>query len=250
MMTMAVELINSVKYYNNFMIKKILNKIIIRKLIVNNANRGFTLIELMVSISLYTVVSSVLISTVLMLSNVNVRLRNNVFAVNDMNLFLESLQRDIKMGSNFHCDSSIVAVPSYIEILGASSRILPSDCVFDSSLSSSATRGGGSRLIFKMQDGNYVSYNTDGTQNIKIDKYNTLGAAISSDYVFEGATNSTNIKISSLRFYVSGTDQTDGKQPTVTIKISGYSGARDQRGSLTNKIVEQQFTITPRSLDG
>ena len=211
---------------------------------------GFTLIELMVSISLYTVVSSVLISTVLMLSNVNVRLRNNVFAVNDMNLFLESLQRDIKMGTNFHCDSSSGAIVGLIEVSGANSRILPSDCKFDSSLVESPTRGGGGRLIFKMQDGTYVAYTTDTTQNIKVDKYNTAGVSISSDYVFEGAANSTNIKISSLRFYVNGTDQTDGSQPTVTIKISGYSGARDSRGNLIDKVVEQQFTITPRSLDG
>ena len=240
MMTMVVELIDFIYMYKNTLLK--INKY--------SFTRGFTLIELLVSISLYTVVSTVLISTVLMLSNVNVRLRNNVFAINDMNLFLESLQRDIKMGSNFHCDSNMGDILTYIEVSGSNSRILPSDCIFDGNLTSSATRGGGSRLVFKMQDGTYVAYTGDSTQNIKIDKYNTVGAAISSGYVFEGAVNSTNVKISSLRFYVSGTNQTDGRQPTVTIKISGYSGARDQRGNIIDKTVEQQFTITPRSLDG
>lgn len=220
------------------------------KNILLKLNKGFTLIELMVSISLYTVVSSVLISTVLMLSNVNVRLRNNVFAINDMNLFLESLQRDIKMGSNFRCDSGSGSIQSFIESSGANSRVIPNDCVFDSTLTSSATRGGGSRLIFKMQDGTYVAYTTSGAQNIQADKYTTTGALINTNYVFSGVANSNNIKISSLLFYVSGTDQTDSRQPTVTIKISGYSGARDNRGNLIDKIVEQQFTITPRSLDG
>ncbi len=230
---------------------KLLNKKYLDKINhKQNMTRGFTLIELLVSISLYTVVSTVLISTVLMLSNVNVRLRNNVFALNDMNLFLESLQRDIKMAINFRCDSSSTDIVYLLETSGNNSRVTPSDCIFDSSLNNSPSRGGGSRLIFKLQDSTYVSYTTDGSQNIKIDKYNTVGPIASTGYVFEGAANSTNIKISSLRFYVSGTDQADGRQPTITIKISGYSGARDKRGYLIDKSVEQQFTITPRGLDG
>ncbi len=234
--------------YKNILLK--INKLIIRKPIIKNINRGFTLIELMVSISLYTVIASVLISTVLLLANVNVRLRNSVFALNDMNLFLESLQRDIKMGSNFRCDNNNDGIAPYVEVLGANSRAIPSDCIFDSTLVTSPTRGGGSRLIFKMQDGTYVLYTVDNTRNIKIDKYNTVGAISSTGYVFEGAANSNNIKISSLRFYVDGTDQTDGRQPTITIKISGYNGARDNRGNLIDRPIEQQFTITPRSLDG
>ncbi len=222
-------------------------------------NKGFTLIELLTSSTLYTMVAVYLISTLLLLSNHDVRLRNKEFAVNNMLLSVETMQREIKLGSSFRCDSSVpdtgFPVGSVVDI-GIAGKVVAADCKYDTSLAVN-TQGGGGSLIFQAQDGTFINYYVDSQNKLRKARRYYDPAAIANHIVsdpnqaLDSTLSSDNVTIKSLLFYVEGTDQSDGRQPIITVKIKAdLSKNTDQRGQNQKNPIDIQFTVTPRGIDG
>ena len=222
-------------------------------------NRGFTLIELLTSSSLYTMVAVYLIATLLLLSSHDLRLRNKEFAVNNMLLSIETMQRDIKLGSSFRCDPGVsdtgFPVGSVVDT-GTSGKVVTADCKYDTSLAIN-TQGGGNSLIFQSQDGTFVNYYVDSQHKLRKARRhydpNAAGSHIvnDADQALDSTLSSENVFIKTLLFYVEGTDQGDGRQPIITAKVSAdLSTNTDQRGNNQKNPIEMQITITPRGVDG
>lgn len=155
-----------------------------------NQKSGFTLVEMLIAIGLFTVIVSFSLGAVLSIFDANRRARSSKTVVDNLNLAVENMSRTIRFGSNYYCGIS-------------SSLSETKDCSSDYDNSISVT--------FK---GNRIIYKLDGKSIQKSDN---------------GGSTYTNITspetvIEYLRFYVIGSSPSDDSQPYVIAVIEGYSG--------------------------
>lgn len=69
------------------------------------AKPGFTLIEMMVAVTLFAIVMMVGVGALLSLVEANRRAQAINSVMNNLNAALESMTRSIRVGTNYHCDS-------------------------------------------------------------------------------------------------------------------------------------------------
>jgi len=80
--------------------------------------RGFTLVEMIVAVGLFSVVMLISVTALLSLVNANKKAQALQSVMNNLNVTIDGMVRSVRMGSNYHCGSS-----------GASaSGMLPVDC--------------------------------------------------------------------------------------------------------------------------
>ena len=219
-----------------------------------NWSRGFTLIELMVSTSLYSIIAITLISILLLVSGTNQRLRKNEHAINNLMIAVENIKRDAKLGSNFRCDNRDVAIGAADFILdgAGSGSIVSRDCILDISnaINNGPTKGGDTRLTFRVDTDRFVSYYMGddpdgGTGKYIIRKtYSPIGNLISTAKI---TTN--DIDIQALHFYLEGSSQIDNTQPSIIVKAKGVNAHNDGRGSI-GRVFQIETAVTPIGLDG
>ena len=154
-------------------------------------NKGFTLVEILVAVALFTVIASFSTGAVLSIFDANNRARASKTVVDNLNLAIEDMVRTVRFGNNFHCGNS-------------GNLASPTNCP-DSS---------GSDLLDVTFKGDVIVYRLNGTAIQK-----------SSD----GGSNYTDItspetSIDYLRFYVFNSQSSDNKQPYVVAVIKGHSG--------------------------
>jgi len=149
---------------------------------------GFTLIEMIVAVSLFTVVIFVSIGALLTISDAS-RKANSIRSVMDnLNFAIESMSRSIRTGTDYACVGG-------------------GNCV-----------NGGTEISFVDQRGATVTYKYDaGTKSILVQK--DAGA-------FRGIT-SAEVQIEGLTFYVAGVGA-DGKQPRIIITARGTAGLKEK----------------------
>ena len=171
---------------------------------------GFTLIELMVSLGLFTVVSLMGISAVLVVIASNKRTLSANSVLSNLDLAIEDMSRSIRVGSFYSCGSYTPGLPPQT----------PNDCAPGS--------GGAS-------DGqNNFTFKPDlTTSDTDRDTYYLSGTGASAHIVKavngvdEGAITPPEVTITSLIFFVQGSvHQNDSvgsrTQPKVIIIIAGY----------------------------
>ncbi|MDP3784960.1 MAG: type II secretion system protein [bacterium] len=150
----------------------------------NNFKRGFTLLEMIVSLGVFSIAILISLSSIFSISDAQkkaVALQN---ALDNLRFAIEAASKEIRTGSSFHCGSDI--------------SLTPQDC------------GGGAAFTFLNADGETVSYYQDQSQLLK-----KVGAALPQ------SITAVTVKIERLVFYVSGAPSGDGRQPRVTIVIEG-----------------------------
>lgn len=156
---------------------------------------GFTLVEMLIAVSLFIVVVTISIGALLSVYDANKKAQSSKTVVDNLNLGIENMTRTIRFGSSYYC--------------GVSSSISATSDCFNGGNSVSVT--------FK---GNRIIYKWNGTINDPIQR---------SD---DGGINYTNItspetKIQYLKFYVSGSNPNPNtEQPYIIAVIKGYSGSK------------------------
>lgn len=176
---------------------------------------GFTLVEIMVSVSVFIVIMTISSGSILSILDANRKSQNLRTVMDNLNFTLESMTRTIRFGTKYHCDvnNEPVELPLNCSDYGASSI-----SVLSQTSSQVSYRLSGERIERK-QNANPYSFLTD-----------------------------SNVKITSLKFYVKGStpySSGDLEQPRVIIFISGYVGAKPStRSSFTI-----QTTVSQRSFD-
>lgn len=176
---------------------------------------GFTLIEVLVSVSIFSIVMLVSTGAVFSIVEANKKAHTLKSVMTNLNFTLESMARDIRVGSQFSCDAG-------------------GDC----------PAGGGSFSYKANRD-------IDG-DNIASDvvKYSLVGERIQKEIFGSAYFNffmitANEIHITSLKFYVIGAlPSPDTKQPKVVITIKGYAGAGNTKSDFNI-----QTTISQRSID-
>ena len=161
----------------------------------NRTQQGFTLIEMIVSIGLFTIVLFIATSAFLTIVNADRKSRVVRIATDNLNLALEDMQRRIKTGYDYNC--------------GGGAEVADCDTVSKDS------------LAFTDQDGKRTTYrlNTGRIERI-----------VGSEVTYLPVT-SPEINIADLKFFVKGSPLfgvapgQDKIQPTVLLAIKGSLGA-------------------------
>jgi type II secretory pathway pseudopilin PulG len=162
--------------------------------------KGFTIIELLTSVSIFIVIMTISMGAILSVFNANRKAEALKTVMDNLNFSVETMSREIRFGTKYHC-----------EMLGSTggSFTSPQNCV---------TSPGGQLISFLASDGvSQITYRLNGTS---IEKSINGGGYI--------AVTAPEITIQSLSFYVTGTNPAPGDtiQPKVLIKIRGSAGTK------------------------
>jgi prepilin-type N-terminal cleavage/methylation domain-containing protein len=175
---------------------------------------GFTLIEMMVSLSVFSVVILLSMGAIVSILDANQKSQTLRSVMDNMNVTLESMSRKVRFGTTYHCGTSI---PTNT----------PADC-----------SSGDSTLTITASDRTLVTYKLSGSRIAR----SVNGAANS--YL-----TSPDVTIQALTFYVTGSPAYNGGantlQPRVIVVIKGYAGAKNT----TKSSFMLQTTISQRKLD-
>lgn len=201
------------------------------------STRGFTLIEIMVAVSIFAIVMLIGVGALLTMVEVNKRAQGINSVMNNLNAAVEQMSRSIRVGSTYYCGESSVA-PSPL-ILS-----LPNDCA----------NQGGLLLAFEETGGDpdditdQVVYRLNGTQ---LERSLCSGAnqtcAGGQKHGAWVAITAPEVEITNFRFYVTGSTPFSGgdfEQPRVVMVIRGTA---DVQGGPTEFTI--QSSVTQRLID-
>ena len=184
--------------------------------------RGFTLIELMVSVALFIVIMLVSVGALLALVDANKKARALESVINNLNISLDGMVRAMRMGSLYNCGSS--AIP---DSNGG-------DCVNGGTTFSFAPYGSDpsnqtQRWVYTFSNGQIFRSKQGGTNLV----------AITAPEV------SISTQALDKPFYVVGTVPRDIVQPKVVLVVKGTAGPSPK----TQSAFYIQATAVQRSLD-
>jgi len=155
--------------------------------------KGFTLIELMTAISVFAVIMTISMGSILGIFDANRKSEALKTVMDNLNFTIETMSREMRFGKNYHCTSSTPLSN-------------PMGC----------TSGEDNFVSFLSSDGKQTVYRLNSTTIQK----STDGG---STYVNVTAPEVT---ITKLRYVVMGQDVGDNMQPRIFIQIQGFAGSK------------------------
>lgn len=180
------------------------------------SERGFSLVEMMVSVSLFAIIMLVAMGALLALIDANRKARTLESVMNNLNISVDSMVRAIRMGSHYNCGGSAITA---------------ADCATGDDLFSFAPYGSDSaqqneRSVYFFQNNRLYRSQNGGSNSIPI--------------------TAPEIVVEEVKFYVIGTQSGDITQPKVVVVMKGTAGSNDAKTRTTFYI---QATAVQRSLD-
>lgn len=172
--------------------------------------KGFTLLEMIVAVGIFTIVLTIAMSSLLNISNVYNESIYFAAVQDNLRFALEKMAKDMRVGTTYDCGGTI---------------LIPKDCP-----------GGSSILTFKGYSGNVVIYRLNSGNN-QIEMSVDDGAS----YL---ALTSKDISVEELKFIVEGAPSGDQKQPRILIQVKASSVFKNK----TIK-VNLQTLVSSRNLD-
>lgn len=176
---------------------------------------GFSLIELLVSMTIFTVVMTMAAGTLLVLLDANSKAQNMQAIMNDLTIAIDSMTREIRTGYNYACFTGRGAVDAEDTTRSCASG---GDYLSVVEAGDSLTSGLGSPRISYYYDSVEQAImrrvgDGDGDGNTNEDE----------DWI---QLTARNVRITNAEFIVTGatTGLTDGDQPSVTINLTGEAG--------------------------
>jgi prepilin-type N-terminal cleavage/methylation domain-containing protein len=190
------------------------------------SRRGFTVIEMMVSVALFAVVMLVSAGALLSLASANRKAQALQSVMNNLNTTLDSMVRSMRGGSNYDCQP-------------AGTGIVPgrmNDCP-----------NGDTQIAFEPHGGNpstpdqrvYAFIAPNGSQSGYVRRSEDGGTTWS-------RVTAPEISIVDMKFYVIGTTPGDTVQPKAVVEIKGVAGSNNAKITSTFHI---QATAVQRVLD-
>ena len=179
---------------------------------------GFTLVEVLVSVGIFSIVMLVATGSVFTIVAANKKTHTLKSVMTNLNFALESMAREIRVGTGYQCGLSGGDCT-----LGDTSFRFTSNRDFD-----------GDGLNDTLEYSFAVDANSKGRLYQR--RYGTDPSPV--------PITASEINITSMKFYVIGSSASDGKQPKLLITITGSVGEGDSKS--TFKI---QTTVSQRSID-
>ncbi len=167
---------------------------------------GFTIIELMVAVTIFSVIMTISIGSILGVFDSNRKSRSLKAVMTNLNLAVESMSREMRFGKNYHCGAGVLTVPQ--------------NCA-----------SGGTLVSFLSTEGVQTTYRFSGT-------------ALEKDVAGGGyiPVTAPEVLIDDLTFYTIGAGA-DGFQPKVIIKIKSHAGAGNSRSDFIIETLVSQRPI-------
>lgn len=181
-------------------------------------NRGFTLVELLVSIAIFSLVMMIAVGSLLTMTEASRKAQALKSVMNNLNFAVESMSRMIRVGTTYHC-GVVGSIGVAQDCTSGSSYIALEQS--DGDLDSLADQ-----VIFRLLEGR-IERSTDGGASF---------VPITADEVV----------IEDLKFYVVGSAPgPDTVQPKVVMTVRGYASISER----TRTDFDLQTTITQRLPD-
>ena len=186
-------------------------------------NRGYSLVELMVAVTLFTLVAMASISALISINDASKKAQTMRAILDNLNFAAENMARNLRVGTNYYCGESLTPQP-------------PLDC----SLS------GGSAISFSDYEGRWIVYRFNSTKK-NIERF--IGGVGPLPLTPENPVGSlpeeNPLSVDNLRFYVSGSGPSDGKQPRVVIVLDGTA----KHSNKIQTTFELQTSVSGRQID-
>ena len=163
----------------------------------------------MVAVSIFIIVMTISMSSILGVVDANRKSRSLKTVLNNLNLAVESISKEVRFGKNYHCGSS-------------GDWAIPQNCP-----------SGDTLLSFLSSDGTRITYRLNGTTIEK--EVGGSGVSI--------AVTAPEITIDDLAFYTLGAANSDTLQPKVIIKIKSHSGMGKGRTDFTLETLVSQRVL-------
>jgi prepilin-type N-terminal cleavage/methylation domain-containing protein len=189
---------------------------------------AFTLIELMVAVSIFAIVMMVGVGALLTMVSVNKRAQGINSVMNNLNAAVEQMSRSIRVGSSYHCADTETPPSAFV-------IATPRDCA----------QNGGLLLGFEATGGDpddvddQVVFRLNGTQLERSLESGANGSWVS--------LTAPEVHINNFKFYVTGSTPLGGgdtEQPRVLMIIRGTA---ELQGGPTEFTV--QSSVTQRLID-
>jgi prepilin-type N-terminal cleavage/methylation domain-containing protein len=186
------------------------------------ASFGFTLVEVLVAITLFTIVVTTAVSALVVIIDANRKAQNISSTVNNAFFTFEVLTRLLRTGVNYHCGS-------------AGTHTAPRDCV-----------NGDNEVYFTDDRGNFVHvwHDTAATGSIMMEVDSTAPMN-GGDFEPAYSLTSPDFDVETLLFHVTGSPLNDAVQPRTTIVMYGVTNADTQESSS----LKLQSTVAQRMID-
>jgi prepilin-type N-terminal cleavage/methylation domain-containing protein len=175
---------------------------------IQKTKSGFTLIELMVAMSIFMIIMLTAIGSLVMTSNYAKRAKALQTAMDNVSFAMENISRNIRLGSNYYCTQSSAGA------LSRSSYLIVADCDISSP---------GTAIIFTPS----IIDNTMGTIPPDVGFQLSFADANGKKSVqkVEGSKvtdlTAPQVNVTDLTFTVRGSDLVDYIQPSVYITMKG-----------------------------
>ena len=186
-----------------------MRSVLIRQIIVtgNSMKKGFTLIELMTALSIFIVILTISMSSILGVFDANRKSRSLKTVLNNLNLAVETMSKEMRFGKNYHCGLGTVTSP----------QNCPSGDTLVSFLSSS-----GIQITYRLNAGS--SEKQTGSRGYM-------------------AITAPEIVIDDLVFYTIGAGTSDSLQPKVLMKLQSHAGTGKSQTNFTLQTLVSQRTL-------
>lgn len=182
--------------------------------------RGFSLIEMMVAVALFSIVMLISTGALLALISATRKAQALQSVMNNLNIALDGMVRSIRMGTTYHCGN-----------IGTLTQ--PRNCTNGDTLFAFEPFGGDSA---DPSDQWIYWYDASEQRIFKSEDGGANGIAITA----------SEVQIDDMTFYVTGTTPGDTAQPKVVIVVRGTAGADSEKTSTTFNI---QATAVQRIID-
>ena len=198
---------------------------------ITRDSKGFTLLEMMVSVSIFTIVMTISIGAILTLNDSLQKAKLMRAAVENVSFALEGMAKKIRTGTILHCSDS----EDYESI--------PLDC----------PAGGGRIYFYYPEQDESISYRLSSRNSIEVEEIKTQGGIKSN-----GDITGSDVSVTSLKFYVSGScpvtsglspscQSSDYRQPLIKITLTGKANIPGKTRFDTT--FNLQTTVSTRILD-
>ena len=176
--------------------------------------RGFTLLELIISLAVFSVVVLGALGSLLAITNAQKRAVALQTVQDNINFAFELMTKEIRTGSIYHCGLS-----------NSDIALSPQDC-----------DTGGPSFTFRNARGQMVTYRVEDGHLEKIIDGNTLDPLV---------LTAAEVTVEYIQFYVLGSEANDQMQPRVTIVMKAVAGEKEIGRSRINL----QTTVSQRQID-
>jgi prepilin-type N-terminal cleavage/methylation domain-containing protein len=183
-------------------------------------NKGFTLVEVMVAVSIFAIIVTVGIGALLNMNLAYAKSRSQQQVMDQLNFVLETMMREIRTGNTYHCEPDNDVYQSF-----------PQDC-------NSPVDGGRSFSFLQVEDSLGNAHETV----YRLGNSGQVERSINGNSFM--SLTPEELRIEDMRFRVYGAESGDASQPLVVVSLLGTSTIRQQA---TNFAI--QMSVTQRQLD-